>query len=207
MAKAKDLTGQRFGKLTALCQGDRIRNLIAWKCLCDCGNSKLVVSQHLTNHSVRSCGCLKTEQLKSGIRQTKHGMQKTPTYTSWQSMKTRCSNPNFKHYHRYGGRGISYPSEWEVFDNFYKDMGVRPEGTTLERLDNDKGYSKENCVWATRKEQARNTTTTIKIKHKDQELCMLDWANNLDIPYTRLRTAIKNGKSIDQILRSSECFA
>ena len=80
-------------------------------------------------------------------------------YHSWNGMKNRCNNPNLKEYKNYGGRGIGYSDEWEYFENFYRDMGKRPEGTTLDRIDVDKDYSKENCRWATREQQQRNQRT------------------------------------------------
>ncbi len=80
-------------------------------------------------------------------------------YHSWNSMKNRCNNKNLKEYKNYGGRGIKYDSSWELFENFYKDMGERPKGTTLDRIDVDKDYCKENCRWATKEEQQRNQRT------------------------------------------------
>lgn len=85
---------------------------------------------------------------------------KTKTYVSWQAMKTRCDNPNADNYARYGGGGVEYTKQWAYYDNFLLDMGERPLGTTLDRLDNTKGYYKENCQWATRRKQSYNRSTT-----------------------------------------------
>lgn len=87
---------------------------------------------------------------------SRHGMFNTPTYQSWQGMKIRCSYASQKSYKNYGGRGITYIAEWAKFENFYKDMGDSPADTTLERLNNNEGYSKDNCVWTTRNLQALN---------------------------------------------------
>ena len=85
-----------------------------------------------------------------------HGMSRTPVYRAWCGMHSRCSNPNRDNFERYGGRGITVCERWRTFDNFYEDMGERPEGLTLERVDNDKGYSPDNCIWADRMQQQRN---------------------------------------------------
>lgn len=96
----------------------------------------------------------------------RHGMDGTPTYQAWNGMKNRCSNPKRRSYPRYGGRGVGYDPEWESFDNFYRDMGEKPEGLTLERKDNDKGYNKDNCCWASVAEQNKNRSNSIWIGDK-----------------------------------------
>ena len=85
-----------------------------------------------------------------------HGQSNSDTYISWCAMKTRCNNINHKHYRNYGGRGISYCKEWESFENFLRDMGERPQGKTLDKIDNNKDYGPNNCRWITPKEQANN---------------------------------------------------
>lgn len=148
-----------FGRLTALeevATGD-------WLCQCTCG-SKVVVRWHrLLSGNNKSCGCLKRSVLGDRVR--RHGRSNSRitgysdrAYGVWQAMKDRCSNPNRKDYHRYGGRGISVCERWLSFENFLADMGEPPEGKTLDRLDNDRGYSPDNCAWRTRKEQSHNST-------------------------------------------------
>ena len=93
-----------------------------------------------------------------------HRMSKTPTYTSWYKMKGRCLNKRGHNYKYYGGRGIKICKRWEIFENFYKDMGDRSVGTSLDRIDNDKGYCKENCRWATQQEQVSNMRRNVKYR-------------------------------------------
>lgn len=97
---------------------------------------------------------MKSEQAK--INATKHGMSSSRTYHIWENMKQRCNNPNNDAYVYYGGRGISITPKWESFENFYSDMGKCPEGLEIDRINNDLGYSKDNCRWATRTEQLNN---------------------------------------------------
>lgn len=150
-----DLTGKKFGRLTALSlnkerAGNRKR---FWNCICDCGKTTIVVTGALTHSTIRSCGCLFIESNK--VKRIKHGMTTTSTYHSWLGMKQRCYNKNCKAYKYYGGRGIDICERWlKSFENFLEDMGEKPLGFTLDRLNSNKSYFKENCRWATKKQQA-----------------------------------------------------
>lgn len=130
----------------------------------------------------------------------KHG-QKTSKYISgsyktWRAMKQRCDNPNNKDYHNYGGRGIGYEDRWYSFENFYLDMGARPKGYTLERIDNDKGYSKSNCKWASIKDQNKNKRCTTKINYNGKLLTLPELSEITGISKSTLRGRIKKGLSL-----------
>lgn len=118
-----------------------------------------------------------------------HGMYKTQIYRSWQCMRDRCDNPNATHGDRYRGRGITYIKRWSKFENFYKDMSPTwRKNLTLDRIDNNKNYSKENCKWSSRKEQVRNRSNTVYISHKGKMHTLAEWSEILKIKYGTLYT-------------------
>ena len=126
-----------------------------WKCACDCGEEKIVLSGNLVNGVVRSCGC-KTRDLRSSSL-TRHGLSNTKTYRCWSSIIRRCTSPSNPDYKDYGGRGIKVCEHWLKFDNFLADMGQCPSKKhSIDRANNELGYFKENCRWALPKEQANN---------------------------------------------------
>lgn len=156
MGKFIDITGQKFGRWTILARGGRSHNNgTLWKCRCECGNEKSVKSEILRSGESKSCGCLSRDRFIA--TNTTHGMSRHPAYKLWVAMLVRCnpSGPNTKNY---ASRGIAVCDRWKSFTNFWEDMG--PSWTpslSLDRLDNDKGYSPDNCKWATDAQQANNT--------------------------------------------------
>jgi len=129
-----------------------------WLCKCICGNSKIISGASLRSGNTKSCGCLAKETSAETCRNRSQGKTEHPLYTVWLGMKARCNDPNHMGYKNYGGRGISVCSKWNIdFHSFILDMAPRPsDNLTLDRIDNDGNYFKENCRWSTRKEQYRN---------------------------------------------------
>ena len=197
-AKSKDLTGCKFGSLTALCidtEKKEATKRIYWKCLCnDCGKEVSIRSDILTStkNPIQSCGC----------KRINHGDSKTRFYKIFNDMKQRCSNPNCERYSSYGGRGIKV--EWESYEDFKKDMydsyleHSKKYGeidTTIERIDVNKNYCKSNCKWVTWKEQSYNKSNTIFVEMEDgskKPLALL--SEELNISYGSLYDRYYNSK-------------
>ena len=161
--RAKDLTGQRFGRLVALepIGKDRWGHFF-WQCQCDCGSLCTVISSNLQSGHAQSCGCLCRERVSTARKI--HGMSNSPTYRTWHCMLQRCENSENKNYKFYGGRGIKVCERWHDFKNFYEDMGDRPAGKTLDRSDDNGNYEFGNCKWSTMKEQCNNRRDRIDQK-------------------------------------------
>ncbi len=153
---------------------------------CHCGTVKEV---HLGNASrMKSCGCDKGKAISEA--RTTHGKTGTGIYNLWKGMIQRCTNPNSEHYADYGGRGILPSDEWRSFENFYADMGDPPEGKTLERRDNDKGYCRGNCYWATRVEQANNKRRNVKVTHNGETKTIAQWCKVRGLNYSTVMSRI-----------------
>lgn len=193
MVKAIDISGMKFGRLTALHpNGHDInpsRKHILWACVCECGKELDVRLNSLRSGVTKSCGCLK----KEGNSNKTHGMTKTPEYRSWAHIKARCTNPNHNDFADYGGRGIKMCERWaNSFEAFFEDMGRRPEGMkSIDRIDVNGNYCKENCRWANDHIQSRNKRNNTRIYFNGLEMCLSDWAKHLGINVSTLIERIK----------------
>lgn len=174
MSRRIDLTGQLFGCLTAVEYAANRK----WLCVCDCGKTTTVASDKLRSGHTKSCGHLALSVLKD--RSTKHGMatrNATRTeYTIWVNMKRRCNLKTDPAWKNYGGRGIKVCERWLAFENFYADMGPRPGGMSLDRIDNDGDYEPANCRWADRASQRRNSRRVRTVVVNGVAKCLADWA-------------------------------
>lgn len=201
MRIVQDLTGQVFGRLTVLEKLPQLKNnQKMYRCLCICNKETEVAGSSLIRNSTKSCGCLKKEVDR--LRDIKHGMTKTRTYRIWNHAKRRCLSPNNIDYADYGGRGIDIDPEWaESFEAFYRDMGEAPIGMSIDRINNSLGYCKNNCRWASQKEQARNTRRNRYIEFRGETRMLCEWADILGIKESFIRDRIdKLGWSVEDAL-------
>lgn len=175
MARIKNLQGMKFGRLTIknISHKDK-RNNIMWNAVCDCGNSTVVRASNLLRGTVRSCGCLAKENASQ--RSKTHGKSYDSIYRIWLNMITRTSNKKDVSYEHYGGRGIEVCERWHDFNNFYADMGDKPNGKTLDRIDVNGDYCKENCRWATSEQQCNNKTNNHFLTYKGETKTVSQWS-------------------------------
>lgn len=194
--RAKDLSGRRFSRLVALAPVHRVsygpsKNVVYYRCVCDCGAKTDVSAWNLTTQKVQSCGCLAREVMQQvGVD---HGASGTPEHEVWMSITKRTTNPNDRFFDRYGGRGIRMCDAWaQSFDRFLADMGPRPSPRhSIERLDNDGDYEPGNCVWAVAKTQARNRSSTVWLEIDGERRSMAEWAEIHGISYAMVQQRIK----------------
>jgi len=193
MVSKLNITGMRFGRLMAIHpNGHDInpsRKHILWACVCDCGVTTDVRLNALRSGGTKSCGCIQ----KEGNFNRKHGMTKTPEYRSWAHIKARCFNPKHKDFSDYGGRGIKMCESWEKsFEAFFADMGKKPEGMkSIDRIDVNGNYCKENCRWANDHMQSRNKRNNRYLELNGLEMCLSDWATHLGINVSTLIQRIR----------------
>lgn len=193
--------GTRFGRLVVV--GDPIREkykLTKYRCACDCGAETVSVGSNLTFGSATSCGCARNETLSK--LKTTHGKSKTRLHNMWCGMKARCSNKNHDSYKNYGAKGIKVGVEFSDFARFeaWALKSGYKRGLTIERKNNNLGYSPSNCKWADYTEQNRNSSHVHKVFYNGQNLCLQEWSEKTGIPAPVIRRRLKDGWTVERSL-------
>lgn len=193
MSKFKDVTGQKFGRLTALHRLHNTKGKTKWLCICDCGNLKEVTLNLLQRGETKSCGCLHKEFMKKQFGT--HGKTGTRLHRIWKNMHTRCYNKNISQYKDWGGRGIKICDEWkDNFQTFY-DWSMSNgynDKLSIDRIDNNGNYEPSNCRWATVKQQNRNSRQAKQITFNGETHCIKEWCEILGINYNTYWTRVTN---------------
>lgn len=185
MAKLDDLTGKKFGRLTAVGPYFRRQSKTVWPCQCECGNQVDIPATNLKVGNTKSCGCYRREFTTE--RNTTHGLGKPPEYLVWCLMRRRCTDPTLPEWGGYGGRGITVCPQWESFENFYADMGPRPSPDhQLDRRDNMQGYAPGNCHWTTRIENCNNRRDNVIVEWRGERQTVSQWARRIGMSHETL---------------------
>ena len=201
--KPRDISGQRFHYLVALKRVGRspASGGAIWECRCDCGNLTRVQLGALTHGHTYSCGCKRRELIAQ--RKIRHGHcaqgTSSPTYSIWAGMIGRCENPKDRSFPDYGGRGITVCARWRLFENFLADMGERPRGRSLDRIDNMRGYEPSNCRWATATQQANNTRSVLRVPFHGKMATLREVSDSTGMNIRTLRARIEYGVPHDLI--------
>jgi len=201
MPKTTNLIGKRFGRWTVVSRYPiKSKNgSICWNCVCLCGQKRIIRSSSLKSSATKSCGCLKVDKVK--VQNKTHGLSESKEYSIWKAMRMRCNNPDHPSYKNYGGRGIKVCKRWnKSFSAFISDIGKRPSPKhTIERINNDGNYCPENCCWATRDRQSRNSRQTHLITYAEKTQCITDWAKEWNINRNTFAALIAKGKTMKYI--------
>jgi hypothetical protein len=186
----KDIIDQKFGRLTVI----RYLGNKKWLCRCDCGGEARVLTSNITSGNSQSCGCQRRET------HFKHGMSDTKIYRIWQQMIRRCEVPHDPAYANYGGRGISVCPEWHEFSRFIADVGIRPEGLQLDRIDNNGNYEPDNWRWVTAKINRNNQRNNRIIEFGGYSRTIAEWADALGVNYRTLNNRLNRGWPVERAL-------
>lgn len=196
MSKMRDLTGKKFGKLTVINRVDNKGEKVCWLCKCDCGNETCVTTSNLVTGHIKSCGC---GHCKHGYAKNN---EKNRLYSIWRHMIERCYREDTNGFSQYGGRGITVCEEWRkdvslfiswAIENGYKD------NLSIDRMDNDKGYSPENCRWVSQSEQCNNKRNNIVIEYKGKKQTLTQWCEDLKVPFNLAQKRYHRGWEVDRI--------
>lgn len=208
--KLNDLTGKKFGRLLVIERAENRGRQTYWKCRCDCGKIKEINGAKLKNGHTKSCGCLpRKAKVKSDVQRSchlkTHGMSETRIYRIYHKMKLRCYSKVNPAYPAYGGRGITICDEWlndfMEFYNWSMDNGYADD-LSIDRIDNNKGYSPDNCRWTTKKQQANNTRSTIFLTYKGETKPASEWSEITGIPQDTLTYRKRSGWSDDECIET-----
>ena len=201
-----DITGHVYGQLTVIEESEKKKaGTYIWKCRCTCGKETHVPVSYLRSGNTKSCGC--THAIAVRKRCTTHGLaprgkNRHKGYVSWSGIKYRCDVSTGKEYHDYGGRGISYDPKWETFEGFWEDMGATwQEGLSIDRIDVNGNYCKENCRWATPVEQANNKRNSNYVTLNGECKTVADWCRELGLNHKQIRARILRGWSAIDALK------
>jgi len=203
MKKVIDITGRKYARLFVLKQEYKNNRKVYWRCKCDCGKEVIIAGERVKSGHTKSCGCLKLDfQANGGARKT-HGSSKTRLYAIWGGMIQRCYNPNKKkHKKDYQDRGITVCPEWHNFEAFM-DWALAngySENLSIERIDNNKGYSPDNCKWADNKTQANNRRMCVNITFNGITQTIAQWAEEIGMKYHVLYQRLLKGWDIESAL-------
>lgn len=197
-----DLTGQKFGRLTVLARVWRVNTSAAyWLCRCDCGTLRVVYGTNLTKGLSKSCGCLQKEIVTEC--NSSHGLSHSRIYRIWSNIKTNCHNPNSPNYAYSGAKGVDVCDEWQKFDSFYEwsMMNGYADDLVLGRINKNKGYSPDNCIWVTYKTDCNNRSYNNNIEFRGEVHTLKEWSEKLDIPRNTLWMRLnKYGWTIERTL-------
>jgi len=200
----RDLKDGSFGKWTVVGPSRGVVSKLGyrhtqWWCACVCGARRWVNASHLVGGRSTCCGCVGDRY--TGERSTRHGGSRKPEYVIWVSMIQRCKNPRNSHYRYYGARGIRVCRRWLDFAKFFSDMGPRPSAShSIERRNNNRGYTPANCCWATRSQQDKNKSSSIRLTLNGKTLGLKEWSKHLGMGYSTLRLRVARGWSARKTL-------
>jgi len=199
MSRKIPMIGKKYNKLTVIREVDRPGKELFYECLCECGNTKVIRGRDVRRGHTESCGCNFQESIKK-VRTT-HGMSFTRPHRAYQNMRKRCDNPNNKSYKDYGGRGITYCDEWKTFEGFWNDMQEGyVDNLSLDRIDYNGNYCKENCRWVDMKTQANNTRSNRLIAYNGETLTLSETAEKYNIKYGLLLGRLHLGWDIEKAI-------
>ena len=208
MDRSKDITGRRFTRWSVISRaGNNSGGTALWLCRCACGTERVIRGTELRYGRSASCGCLVSEIARDTCirRNTTHGMSGSPEHRVWKQMIQRCHTPNSPSFQNYGARGIAVCKRWRgSFAAFYKDMGRRPTGGTLERVNNNGPYSPSNCRWANMREQSNNTRRNRVIKFHGKAMTTAQWARELGITPMSLWKRLNRGTPLHRALTAGK---